>query len=250
MYQRVSKSRFQICDGIHNYGTIYTYHAEFKFEHVQMFMILYRRGFLAHAKAFLIRSAFLQPTCGRLSSLPTYEGLSFFAPRLVNGKTWVRAQSWIFNPIGQGAIMPLRHETTVHAHLDGSLDSPYQRTAYFMVFRYKVGHLAAKQDSCKDCCNLIRCVYCPTKVYVEAKRLNNSQDSVLIITKWQLVACGMSPIEKHSEPNLNDSPSRLWRYLRDDAPGSIQASYEEQPGIRYESLLKLAEAWKVFNETS
>ena len=109
-----------------------------------------------------------------------------------------------------------------------------------------MGHLAAKQDPCKNCCSLICCDVCPTEVCVKTKRVKVSQGSVLIETKCQLVGCGM--FRKALRIHLDDSPSRLWRYVRDDAPGSIQASYEEQPGIRYE--LKLAETWKVYNETS
>ena len=111
------------------------------------------------------------------------------------------------------------------------------------VFRCKMEHLAAaEQDSCEKCCKLVRCEYCPTEVYVDAKRLDDSQGGVLIITKWQLVGCGLSPFEEHWESHL-DCPRRPWRYLLDDAPGSIQATYEEQPGIKHESLLRLAEAY-------
>lgn len=242
MYRRVSESRCQRGDGTYNYGRTDTYHAGFRFEHVQMTMKLYRRGLLADAKAFLTRSAFLQP-----AFLPSYRGLYFFEPRFVNGNISVRTQSWIFNPGDQGVIMPMKYLTTVCAHLDG--DQSYYTNPYHTVFRCKLEHLAAKQDSCEKCRSLIRCHYCSTEVYVEVKRLDDSKGSVLITTKWQLLGDGLSPSEAHWESHLE--PNRLlWPYFPDDAPGSIQAGYEDQPGIKFDSLLTLTEAWKVLNEIS
>ena len=248
LYRRISKGRCPRADGTYNYGTVDTYHAGFKFEHVQMAMKLYRRGLVADAKAFLTRSAFLQPARGCMTLFPSYEGLYFFEPRLVNGQIFVRAQSWIFNPGEQGAEVPRRHCTTVCAHLDGN--SPYRRNSYTAVFRCQLEHLAAKQVSCRDCRRLISCHYCSTEVCVETKRLEgDSKGGVLVITKWQLLGCGLSPSEVYWNSHLELS-RLLWQYLPDRAPGSIQASYEDQPGTKYDSLLKLAEAWRVLNEKS
>ena len=247
LYKRVSKGRCLSADGTYNYGTTYTHHAGFKFEHVQMAMKLYRRGLVADAKAFLTRSAFLQPARGRMTSLPSFEGLYLFEPRLVNGKIFVRTQSWIFNPGEQGAVVPRKHYTTVCAHLDG--DPPYQNP-YTAVFRHQLEHLAAKQVSCQDCRRLISCHYCSTEVYIEAKRLEgDSKGGLLVITKWQLLGCGLSPSEVHWKSHL-ELPELPWLYLPDRAPGSIQASYEDQPGTKYDSLLQMAEAWRMLNERS
>lgn len=247
LYKRVSKGRCLRADGTYNYGTVDTYHAGFKFEHVQMAMKLYRRGLVADAKVFLTRSAFLQPARGRMTLFPSYKGLYFFEPRLVNGKIFVRAQSWIFNPGEQGAVVPGRHYTTVCAHLDGN---PPNGNPYTAVFRCQLEHLAAKQVSCLDCRRLISCHYCSTEVCVEAKRLEgDSEGGVLVVTKWQLLGCGLSPSEVHWKSHLERS-SLPWQYLPDRTPGSIQTSYEDQPGTKYDSLLKLAEAWRVLNERS
>lgn len=95
IYRRVSDRRCPSSDGTYNYGTTYTYHAGFNFEHVQMAMKSYRRDFLSDAKAFLEASVFLQPTRGRMTYLPANMGLLFFEPRFVNDQIAVRAQSWI-----------------------------------------------------------------------------------------------------------------------------------------------------------
>lgn len=258
LHRRVAERRCQRGDDIYNYGTTETYIPEFRFEHVQMAMKLYRRGLLADAKAYLMRLAFLQPARGRITSFPSHEGLYFFEPRFVNGNISVRAQSWIFNPGDRGVIIPVRHHTKVCAHLDGNIKGNpdeyqngnlYARNPYTTVFKCKMEQLAGKQDPCEKCRSLIRCHYCPTEVYVEAKRLDDSNCTVLIVTKWQLLGHGLSPSEAPWESHLK--PYRLpWPYLSDDAPGSIQASYEDQPGIKFDSLLKPAEAWKVFDERS
>ena len=73
-----------------------------------MTMKLYGCRLLAAAKAFLIRSAILQPANCCLTFLLADEGLYFFGPRLVNGKTWVRARYLIFNLIDQGATILLK----------------------------------------------------------------------------------------------------------------------------------------------
>ncbi len=247
-YRRVSEGRCQLGDIIYNYHMDKTYHAGFKFEHFQMAMKLYRRGLLADAKAFLMRSAFLQPARGSLIYLPTYEdltfeGLYFFEPRFVNGNIVVRAQSWIFSSGDQGIVMPLRHHTRVCAHLDGNL---IDQNPYINVFRCKLEHLAAQQDSCKNCSSLICCQYCSTEVYVEAKRFDGSKGSALRITKCQHLGNGQCPSDAHWESHLE----REWPYFSTDAPGSIQAGYEDQPGIKFDSLLEPAEAWKVVNERS
>ena len=249
LYKRVSEGRCLICDGTYNYRTVETYHAGFKFEHFQMAMKLYRRGLLADAKAFLTRSAFLQPARGRMTSLPSYKGLYFFEPRFVNGTISVRAQSWIFFPSEQSAIMPRKQYTTVCAHLDGNPPKRNRRNPYIAACRCQLGHLAAKQVSCDGCRRLIRCHYCPTEVCVEAKRLDgDSKGSVLVVTKWQLLGCGLSPSEAHWDSHL--SYSRFpWRYSPDCAPGDIRAAYEDQPGIKHDSLLKLSDAWNVLNQS-
>ena len=161
----------------------------------------------------------------------------------MNGSISVPAQSWIFDPGDQGVTIPRKYNTTVCAHLDGNL--PYQNP-YIIAFRCGFEYLAAKQGSCKNCRSLIRCHYCSTEVYVEAKGFDDSKGSVLIITKWQLLGYGLSPPEAHWKSHLERS--RLpWP---DDAPRSIQAGYEDQPGIKLDSLPNLVEAWKVLNESS
>ena len=246
MYRRVPEGRCQLGEGRYNYGTVSTYHAGFKFEHVQMAMKLYRRGLVADAKVFLICSAFLQPLRGRITSLPFYMGLYFFEPRFVNGKIYVRAHSWILIGGDQSVEMPLKHTMRVCAHLDGN---SYDRNLYIIAFSCHLGHLAAKQDPCEECRRLIRCRLCSTEVNLEGRRLDDNKGSALIITKWQRLGDGLSPSEMHWESHLERSELPR-RYLPDDAPGSIKADYEDQPGIKYGSLLKLAEAWKVFKEGS
>lgn len=244
LYRRVSDGRCPSSDGTYNYGTTYTYHAEFKFEHVQMAMKLHRRGLLSDAKAYLTGSAFLQPARGRMTYLPASIGLYLFEPRFVNDQISVRAQSWILIPGEQGSILPRRHYTTVCAHLDGNSRN---ENPYIVIFRCKLKHLVAKQDSCENCRSLIRCRYCPTEVCVEAKRLDrDSKGGVLIITKWQLLGSGLSPSEAHWKFHL-EYPRTPWPYLPDCTPGSIRAGYEDQPGIRYDSLLKVTKASKLLN---
>ena len=240
MYRRVSEGRCLRGEGTYNYGCVTTYHAGFKFEHFQMAMKLYRRGLLADAKAVLTHTAFLQPARGDLTTGPAYKGLYFFEPRLVNGRISVRAQSWILIPGGQGVVMPSRHWTTVCAHLNGNY--PF-RNQYTAIFRCQLEHLVAKQVSCEGCCSLIRCHSCATEVRVEAKRLDEEfKGNFLVITKWQLLGCGLSPSEAHWRSHLERSglPRSHLPYCA--PPGDIRASYEDQPGTKYDSLLKPAEA--------
>lgn len=245
MYRRVSDGRCPSSDGTYNYGTAYTYHAGFKFEHVQMAMKLHRRGLLSDAKAYLTGLAFLEPARGRMTSLPTNSGLYFFEPRFVNDQISVRAQSWILIQGEQGSVVPRRHYTTVCAHLDGN---SFNENPYIVSCRCKLKHLTAKQDSCERCRSLIRCHYCPTEVCVEAKRFDKgSNGGVLIITKWQLLGCGLSPSEAHWRLHLED-PSFPSSYLPDCALGSIRAGYEDQPGIKHDSLLKMTKAWKMLTK--
>lgn len=64
-----------------------------------------------------------------------------------------------------------------------------------------------KQDSCEECRSLIRCQYCPTAVFAEMKRLDkDSKGGILIITKWQVLGWGLSPLEACWEAHLEDSP--------------------------------------------
>ena len=243
MYRRVYKGRCQMRDATYNFGTTSTYHPGFKFEHLQMTMKLYRRGLLADANAFLMRSALLRPAPARgFMTIPPflsyYNGLYFFEPRFVNDNIVVRAQSWIFYD-DRGVRMPFQYDTRLCAHL--SKDTGDQNP-YSTVYRCKLEHLAAKQDSCKKCSNLIRCHYCPTEVHVEAKRFDDSKGSVLITTKWLLLGNGLSPSEALWKSHLERS--RLpWPYFSDDAPGSIQAGYEDLPGIKFDSVQKPTEAF-------
>ena len=75
MHKRVSEGRCQRGEGLYNYGTVATYHAGFKFEHIQMTMKLYRRGLLADAKTYLMHLALLQPLYGPITFMPSYMGL-------------------------------------------------------------------------------------------------------------------------------------------------------------------------------
>ena len=242
LYKRVSERRCRSGDDTYNNGCVTTYHAGFKFEHFQMAMRLYRRGDLADAKAFLTCSAFLRPFRGNLTDFPSHKGLYFFEPRLVNGKIYVRAQTWIFFPDGRGVGMPWEHVFTVCAHLDGN--SPFPNP-YIKVFKCQLKHLRAKQASCEDCRSLMRCKNCPTEVCVEAKRV--SKGVFLVTTKWQFLGGGRSPSVKHWKSHLETY--RQWQY-RNPTPGDIRASYEDQPGIKHDSLLKLTDAWSVLNERS
>ena len=245
LYRRVSESRCLSGNNTYNDKCVTTYHAGFKFEHFQMAMRLYRRGNLAYAKAFLTCSAFLQPVRGHLTDFPSHQGLYFFEPRLVNGKIYVRAQSWIFFPDRQRVGMPWKHVTTVCAHLNGN--SPFPNP-YIAVFRCQLKHLRAKQASCEECRSLMRCERCPTEVCVEAKRPDGVSKGVfLVITKWQFLGSGLSPSARHWKSHLG--PYRQWRY-RGPGPGGIRASYEDQPGIKYDSLLKQTDAWKMLNGIS
>ncbi len=235
MYRRVSDGRCQVGDDTYNFGTTRTYHPGFKFEHLQMTMKLYRRGLLADANAFLMRSAHLRPAlaCGFMTFLPHHNGLYFFEPRFVNDNIVVRAQCWIWHD-DQGVRMPLQYDARVCAHLN---EDTRDQNPYSTVYRCKLKHLAAKQDSCKKCSNLIRCHYCPTEVHVGAQRFGGSKGSALITTKWLLLGNGLSPSEALWESHLERS--RLpWPYWSDDAPGSIQAGYEDQPGIKFDSILE------------
>ena len=65
----------------------------------------------------------------------------------------------------------------------------------------------------------------------------------MIVTKWQHLGYGLSPSEEHWGSHL-ERFKLPWPYSSDDMPGSIQASYEDQPGIKFDSLLKPAEAEK------
>ncbi|MCJ1229015.1 hypothetical protein MMC12_005679 [Toensbergia leucococca] len=246
LYRRVSKKHCQRGDSQYNKGTAYTYHAGFKFEHVQMAMKLRRRGLLPDAKAYLTSLAILRPARGPITFLPEYMGLYLFEPRFVDDQLSVRAQSWILIPEEQGSIMPKTKRMTVCAHLNES--HFHVGNLYTMAFRCKLNHLADKQDSCDKCRSLIRCNYCPTEVRVEAKRLaSDSKGGFLIITKWQALGCGRSPSEAHWITHL-ESPNIPVPYLPDCAPGSIQAGYEDQPGIKHDSLLTVAKAWELLNK--
>ena len=201
-------------------------------------MKLYRRGLLSDAKAYLKRLPFLRPNRQRINAFPTNLGLSF------KDQIFVRAQSWILIPEDQGSIMPKLRFTRVCEHLD----SPYDTSPYSMIFQCKLEHFADKQDLTEICCILIRCRYCPTALLVEAKRLNkDSKGGLLTITKWQDLGCGLSPSEVRWKSDL-EYPGTPWPYLPDDELGSIRASYEDQPGTRYKSLLKEAKAWKLLEK--
>lgn len=246
IHRRVSNGRCWRSEGTYNYGSTRTYHAGFKFEHVQMAMKLYRRGLLSEAKAYLTRLAIIQPARGQMSILPCNMGLYFFEPRFVRGQISVRAQSWVQISGALGFVVPREQLTTVCAHLSG--DSP-KENPYVSLLRCKMEHLVNKQDRCEKCSGLIRCRFCPTEVCVEAKRLDKDcRGGFLVITKWQMIGRGLSPFESHWRTHLEPRARIPWAYLPDCAPGSIQAGYEDQPGIRHDSLLTAAEAWKLLDE--
>lgn len=161
----------------------------------------------------------------------------------MNGRIYVRAQSWIFFPDRQRVGMPWEHVTTVCAHLDANSPDP---NPYIEVFKCQLKHLRAEQASCEECLSLMRCEQCPTEVCVEAKRLDGVSKGVfLVTTKWQFLESGRSPSARHWKSQLG--PFMEWDY-RSPVSGGIRASYEDQPGVKYDSLLKLDDAWKMFNE--
>jgi len=131
-------------------------------------------------------------------------------------------------------------------HLDGN---SHRDNPYIMVFKCQLEHLVEKQESCQRCRRLIGCRYCPTEVYVEAKHLNGGYNGgFLIVTKWQALGYGLSPLEAHWKSHL-DCPATLWPYPPDCERGSTRASYEDQPGIKFDSLLKVAQAWKLWTSS-
>lgn len=254
LFRRVADGRCSLGDGTYNYGTSLTYHPDFRFEHIQMATKLRRRGYVSDAKAYLTLLSFLQPARGLITYSPHTIGLYFFEPRFVDGQVFVRAQSWILIPITQGSKVPMLHHTIVCHHLDGNgiHDGRVSSdNAHVMAFRCKLKHLVRRQDSCEKCHSLIRCHYCPTEINVELRRPNgNAECGLLIITKWQVLGRGLSPLEAHWESHLEtEKHIAPWPYPPDCAPGFIRDVYENQHGIEHGSLIEVEKAWQLLNES-
>lgn len=112
-------------------------------------------------------------------------------------------------------------------------------------------HLVAKEDSCEECRALIRCRYFPTEVFIEQKRsINDSGDGVLIITKWQEFGQRLSSLGGQWRKHVGcpACPCTPWPYHPDATLGSIRAGFEDQPGTKYDALLKMAKTWKRLEE--
>lgn len=140
--------------------------------------------------------------------------------------------------------MPRGYYTTVCAHLSGDL---HRENLFTEVFRCQLAHLADMDESCERCSGLARCSYCPTEVLVEAKRLDtNSRGGFLIITKWQLLGCGRSPSEASWKDHL-ERPIPPWSSFSNVALGSIRDGFEDQPGVKYDSILDLDTARKLLS---
>lgn len=236
-FKRVSYSRCLGGDGTYNNGTTHTHHAHFKFEHVQMAMKLYRHGLVSSMNAYLRFSTLLQPAIHNMTSIPGHRGLYFFEPRLVHGQISVRAQSWIFIPNKQGSMLPRVLYATVCAHLDTSLGN---KNDFVKLLRYTLEYLDQNCDpSIVQSPKLIRCHYCPTEVQVEAKRVGTRfEGKILVITKWQALGHGSSPFGSNWKSHLQPRISQ-WSWPPKSQPGIVQASFESQPGLKYDSILSV-----------
>lgn len=201
MFKRVSHSRCLGSDATYNYGTTYTHHTHFKFEHVQMAMNLYRRGLASRMDSYLRFSAMIKPTLRSMTSLPGSQGFYFFEPRFVYNQICVHAQSLIFISKNQGTLLPRMLSATVCSHLDTNLGN---KNRFVETLRFAFEHLSQNWDSSAQCQNLIRCNYCPTEVQVETKGFGEGVDKkFLVITKWQALGQGLSPLgswESHLQP--------------------------------------------------
>ena len=202
------------------YGTFDTSHSLFQFDHIQMAMKLYRRGLVSDAKRDI--------------------GCYFFEPRVVKDQISICPQSWIVIPEEQGSVLSRIHLRQVCPHLERM--SLTHENPYLMGLVCNRKHLAAKEDSCEKCCTLIRCRYSPTEVFITKKKClnNDAGDGVLIMTKWQELGQRLSSLEGQWRKNFECPACSCtpWPYHPDDTLGSIRAGFEDQPGTKYNALLK------------
>ncbi len=243
-FRWASESRCSGADGAYNYGATYNYHAQFRFEHLQVAMKLYRRGLVSDTIAYLNCLTLIGPIRRDMSIFPKYLGFYFFEPRIVDGQIFVRAQSRSFIPEGQGFIPPIKQYTTVCAHLDA-----HSRDSQFVTaLKCKAEHFHHKQDSCAQCQDLIRCEYCPTEVCVDIRKSGKGHvENALVVTKWQVLGYGLSPFESQWKSHLKRHSIR-WQWPSQWELGSVLAAFEAQSGVKHDSILDPDKAWTLLNE--
>ena len=221
------------------------YHAKFRFEHMQVAMKLYRRGLVSEARSYIKCLALVQPTIREMTYQPTNLGFYFFEPRIVNNQVLVRAQSWVVTPKEQG-LLPLAHRTTVCSHIDADHRGA-NGGRFYLTVKYRSEKVHGGQESCGGCQDLIRCRYCPTEVLVQRKSACVQPEADLtVITKWQTLGYGISPFEPQWESHFQ--PRAPWPWPPGSTPGAIREAFENQPGVRHDSIFDAENLWTALKE--
>ena len=225
------------------------YHAQFRFEHMQVAMKLYRLGLVSDAKSYLKCLALTEPLHHEMTtSQPSNMGYYFFEPRIIHNRVFARAQSWISIPKEQDQLIN-RHTflryNVVCVHLDADFRGVSKR--FYMILQCVLEQLRGEQESCGECRALIRCHYCPTEVLVETKRsFMQVERDLVVITKWQALGYGVSPFEPQWASHFQ--PRAPWPWPKGSTPGIIRDAFENQPGVKHDSIFNAETVWKSLKE--
>ena len=235
---------------LYTYVITFHYHAQFRFEHIQVAMKLHRLGLVSDAKAYLECSALKEPIRRKMTVYdPSNMGYYFFEPRIVKDQVFARAQSWISIPKEQDLLIYRRthlHRNLLCVHLDVDFMG-VGGDRFAMILQCILEQLRGKQESCGQCQTLIRCHYCPTEVLVETKRSDlQVEGDMVVITKWQALGYGVSPYEPQWESHFQPRPP--WPWPPGSTPGSIREAFENQPGVKYDSIFDAEREWKFLKE--
>ena len=255
----------------------YIYHVLFKFEHLYMAMKLHRQNvgssFLTAYLGFLKISNPLCRVMVESNGFCTCEGFYFFEPRIINGRMFVRTQSWFHVPRGECAVILMdgisRFDACAHLNFNVRYSDDLFETL-------KNGTHPPHHTFCHGACSIqcrsaefeerLYCSHCPTTLLLEAKHFDEAglKGTAVVVTKWQCLGSGASP-EDYWELPLKSAVrfQQLFQPLPAITPlrfpidsieaiglDQVEAMFEREAEIRYDSILELDEALELLEDRS
>ena len=281
LFKRVSNSRcsnnLKADAAKYNQQAAYIYRPGLKFEHLYMAMKLHRQDVgPSFLRAYLGLLQMSHPLCRAMvvsDGVSTCEGFYFFEPHIINGRIFVRAQSWFHIPRGECPVILMEGicQFDACAHVNFNV-----RWANTLLEKLKHGTHPSPHTFRKGACSIqcrsaefrerLHCSYCPTTVLLEAKNFDAAglKGTAVVVTKWQCLGSGNWPDEfwegplkssrRHPSWFLPPPPSTQLHFPVDSNEAiwidQLEPIFERAAGIRYDSILDMNRALELLEERS